>query len=482
VPYILKNDFMLEGWPNKPYCLTRDKHIRKTLTGNELLFLMNCDGVNEPASDQAPLVELFENMGVIEALDAPLDEPQANDLNMHSYLKRETLELSITGRCNYRCRHCYAAVDEHNTLHQLSLEDCRKIFTESLECGITKLWLVGGEPLFHPQYKEIVHMAVELGMTFTRIFTNAALLTQDILDDLKSLHQRPLFCVSFDGIGTHDWMRGHEGAEKLALDAITMLKENNFRVSGYVNVNGVTAPRFIETCRMLSLDYHVDEICALITSPTPRWLMLKGDGDDLSMEEYFKLMIETVRISRIEHWPVEFTALDFPHVHCAPHHPSISYLKNPPKPQPKMKVLGVCSNANCILYVSADGRALPCSAYDGEMASLGILCDDAGNVLKGSVKEALTNSEYAKQYSMTLEDMWERDTECKDCRWAGLCRGGCPLFVLGRRYWDCGSPNCAFFKGGLVHDYVKMIEETDDIFAADLANNYGRQSIELSRS
>lgn len=53
---------------------------------------------------------------------------------------------SMTGRCNYKCRHCLISAP-HAKLGELSHDECMKIIRELASCGIRQLSVTGGEPL-----------------------------------------------------------------------------------------------------------------------------------------------------------------------------------------------------------------------------------------------------------------------------------------------------------------------------------------------
>mgnify|MGYP000436072073 CR=1 FL=1 len=63
------------------------------------------------------------------------------------------------------------------------------------------------------------------------IYTNGVLVNEKLLAELDRRGIKPEFTLSFDGVGCHDWMRGMEGAEQAAIDAIKLLKSKGFQVA-----------------------------------------------------------------------------------------------------------------------------------------------------------------------------------------------------------------------------------------------------------
>lgn len=114
------------------------------------------------------------------------------------------LEIEITGRCPYRCQHCYgsfpagAELNTQTVLHLL--EQARGHF----DCVIFS----GGEPLLHPGLADMVDAACGHFVVF--ITTSGYGLTDKLL---SCIHDRAVPVFGLDGIGaTHDRYRGSPGA------------------------------------------------------------------------------------------------------------------------------------------------------------------------------------------------------------------------------------------------------------------------------
>jgi radical SAM protein with 4Fe4S-binding SPASM domain len=99
----------------------------------------------------------------------------------------EWFHVELTSACNLKCSFC-PSKDLRRPRSSLSLEDARKIFTKIAEYGNHYDDTIGyasmqrmlylhilGEPLLHPHFFEIVHLAREFGHA-PALFTNASLL------------------------------------------------------------------------------------------------------------------------------------------------------------------------------------------------------------------------------------------------------------------------------------------------------------------
>jgi len=93
------------------------------------------------------------------------------------------LRISVTDRCNFRCRYCmpveifgpgYAFLDRHELL---SFEEIVRLVGQLVPLGITKIRLTGGEPLLRRGLDDLVAMLAAIdGITDLALTTNGVLL------------------------------------------------------------------------------------------------------------------------------------------------------------------------------------------------------------------------------------------------------------------------------------------------------------------
>jgi GTP 3',8-cyclase len=95
----------------------------------------------------------------------------------------EDLRVSLTDRCNLRCRYCMPREifgPDHAFLERdelLSFEELTRVLTAFVELGVTKLRLTGGEPLLRRDLPDLVRMLTSLdGVTDLALTTNGILL------------------------------------------------------------------------------------------------------------------------------------------------------------------------------------------------------------------------------------------------------------------------------------------------------------------
>ena len=128
----------------------------------------------------------------------------------------ESVFWSVTGRCNYRCRHCYMDAPDA-ALGELSTQDALDLIDQMAACGVLSVDITGGEPRVRKDIWQLIDRILSYKITIGTIYTNGWLLDETVLDAFEQRGIKPNISISFDGAGWHDWMRGISGAEKAAL-------------------------------------------------------------------------------------------------------------------------------------------------------------------------------------------------------------------------------------------------------------------------
>lgn len=137
------------------------------------------------------------------------------------------LMLEPLFRCNLACAGCgkiqYPA---HVLKRQLTPEECFKAVEE---CGTPMVSIPGGEPLLHPQIKEIVEGLVAR-KKYIYLCTNALILKEKI--NLFKPSKYLTFSVHLDGQKEHhDFSVCREGGYELAVEGIKEAVARGFRVT-----------------------------------------------------------------------------------------------------------------------------------------------------------------------------------------------------------------------------------------------------------
>ena len=67
--------------------------------------------------------------------------------------------IFLTERCNFRCRHCYVSAEPGRGQH-MPVTLFRRSLDLLRDVGISDIRLTGGEPTIHPNFSELVELAI----------------------------------------------------------------------------------------------------------------------------------------------------------------------------------------------------------------------------------------------------------------------------------------------------------------------------------
>ena len=98
------------------------------------------------------------------------------------------LRISITDRCNFRCRYCMpeeGIEDKLNHSEILSFEDMIKLVKVFADLGIKKVRITGGEPLVRKGIVDFIGKINEIDKIEEITLTTNGYFLEELADDLK---------------------------------------------------------------------------------------------------------------------------------------------------------------------------------------------------------------------------------------------------------------------------------------------------------
>lgn len=251
--YILNPHIALRSWTLVPYAYyIKGERNAKGLTAEEFAFLTECDGRSElPDEAESPLARKFLADGFIRKAENGdvLSDWSRPRLCPNRYFP--AMNWMITGKCNYNCIHCFNAADNAPLMSEWSMDEADRLLDQARDCGINAFTITGGEPMLHKSFFEILEGIYARGMYVEELNTNGYFIDRQALDRMKAIGCVPLMKISFDGLGYHDWMRAHQGAEETALRAIRLCVENGFPVKVQTNMNRRNRDSMLKTAERL---------------------------------------------------------------------------------------------------------------------------------------------------------------------------------------------------------------------------------------
>ena len=449
--YILNPYIALRSWMLVPYAYyIKGERNAKGLTAEEFAFLTECDGRSElPDEAESPLARKFLADGFIRKAENGdvLSDWSRPRLCPNRYFP--AMNWMITGKCNYNCIHCFNAADNAPLMSEWSMDEADRLLDQARDCGINAFTITGGEPMLHKSFFEILEGIYARGMYVEELNTNGYFIDRQALDRMKDIGCVPLMKISFDGLGYHDWMRAHQGAEETALRAIRLCVENDFPVKVQTNMNRRNRDSMLKTAERLDA-MGVAEMRIIRTTEAPRWVQNAGDAC-LTFEEYYdEALLLWQKYAQGEH-TMDLTIWQFGTLYprsgfytlTAVNSCAGEYRSSAP----------VCKGNRGMVAVAANGNVFPCHQMSGYYEQHG---DILGNAKREPLSQLLSGGPYLDEVCTTLGTLREKNTKCAGCAYFELCNGGCRAVALALTGDKLGvdPSKCLFWEQG----YHKKIE------------------------
>ena len=105
-----------------------------------------------------------------------------------------TLQVFITTYCNLKCNGCFARKVMGEERQHMSMDEYKAVLNTAKEKGCERITLIGGEPLLHPNLKEMILENNKAGIK-TTIYTNGYFLKRYKKDELLGAKLRvSIYC------------------------------------------------------------------------------------------------------------------------------------------------------------------------------------------------------------------------------------------------------------------------------------------------
>lgn len=442
--YKLNSQYILRGWTNLPYCLVNTTN-GECETLNPIVFqtLSLCNGITDMDGALIPsiyrnIVKQLEENNVIEKCKSGDESSNYQSYKEYDCRHIGELQWSITGKCNYRCRHCYMSAPDAK-YGELSLEQCLEIINQIEEAGIFQVMLTGGEPLVRKDFFTIVDALSEKNISIKEIYSNGRLINENLLDKFENRHIKPVFSISFDGVEWHDWLRGIPGAEKDAIRAFSILQKRGFVCDVEMSLHKLNLNSIENTVKLLA-DLGIRQLKISPTSDSGKW-MNEGGKYTLTTQELYNAYLNYVKTYKESGAPINLMLGGFFRCSRGSEKYSIPAMKFDGTED--MQKQPLCGSAHNRVYIAADGKVLPCIPLSGLPIQ-----EIFPNIQEQRLAEILTGSEYSKLIESQLKDLLAQNPKCAACEWKYVCGGGCRAGALlsNQGYMGCDETICYFFK------------------------------------
>lgn len=473
--YRLKDEYALRGFKDKSRMLVKlGDYYCNELDLNSFIFFAKLNGVfpfdtNKIDEVEKKALASLLNTNVIEELDSPKPLSKKQEYKYYDNERRCYVQWSITGLCNLNCLHCFQKTsDGVSHAHNFTLDEAKKVVKELVDYGVEAVAITGGEALVNDNFYKIIKLIIDNGLNIISLNSNGLLLTESVLDFFIEQGLKPRIEISFDGIGTHDWMRNKKGIEEITLNAIKLSISKGFKTKVLINLNKKTLPRFMESMHLL-YDMGVRNIFVLRTTEAPKWVeyISKNGNLSLSLIEYFEVIVSIVKefIKEIRSGLfINFFGI----INISPYSTRNSICGNYQKPANTK--IAWCTKSTNTLIITSEGYVLPCDGMEGGVNDLGLLKNDI-NLLTNSLSDIMNKSFFSKVANVTQQDIINNNPECQSCEYLESCRGGVcrsNTAVYARNINNEFNPkdlmgkdetNCMFIKKGYREKIAQILDE-----------------------
>lgn len=395
------------------------------ISAEQFRLLMLCDGRTD--FDSGVLSEnekefldflLKEKIVIDGSAPDPIGPEQEYQFFHNRYVK--SVFWSLTGRCNYRCRHCYMDAPEAS-LGEVSHGEALDIIEQMAQCGVMRVDLTGGEPFVRSDFWELVDAILAHGIKIGMVYTNGWLVDEALLAEFEKRNIKPEFSVSFDGVGWHDWMRGVKGAEEAALRALRLCIAHGFPTDVEMCVHKGNAHTVRETVKLLS-EIGVPRMKLSSVSDTPLWRQ-NCEGNQYSYREYCEDMLKYIPQFYEDGCPMELHLGGI--VMLGKGSPKFSVDAERFSGTEECNDCHLCGSVRWHVYITPDGRLLPCMPMTA--------CKEQELFLKLSeigLQKGLSDSFFMKFADSRIADLMKANEECRNCEYVLKCGGGCRAMAL----------------------------------------------------
>lgn len=395
------------------------------------------------------IAERFTQQGRLErcAYGAPARTFQAYDNHLILIAK-----WAITGRCNFKCKHCFLSAPDAK-FGEISTADCKRIIREMAEIGIQGVSLTGGEALIREDFMELVDELVKYGIDVMDIASNGLLVNNRLLDQLDDRGLKPHFFMSYDGVGWHDWLRGIDGAEKMLMEKFELLAKRGFRTGSAFTMHQRNKGVLRESInRLASVGAEVAIINRMLNFG--EWQKY-GQDFNITHREVFETYLDYLPHFYEDGMPLKIHLNRMINLNKGSYNYSFSAIKSG-SDCAKAKV---CSAIYRTVFINGDGKVAPCisiAGIDGQQKNF-------ADLNEMSLHRAVEDSVFSRCAKQTVADYEARNPECAACEYKKYCQGGCRAQALEfdeDEFMAVDKHRCEFFFNQYVERTLKRLAET----------------------
>jgi len=198
--YIYPNSVSLYLKSNESIIISNDgweilKHCDGTKTIDMIHTLLNIE-TEISKEDLIKFISIAHKKNIIKFIDN-FKKEHTKIFGNESSIPPQICSIELTDSCNLECKYCYGEFKRGEGKFW-NIEDIKLLFDNLSKIGVIALELTGGEPLLHPNFKEILEIAL-CKFEVINILSNGVLFDDEVINIIKEHKHRVAIQISIDG-------------------------------------------------------------------------------------------------------------------------------------------------------------------------------------------------------------------------------------------------------------------------------------------
>lgn len=318
----------------------------------------------------------------------------------------ENVELEITNACTHRCPYCYLGdISSQNPVRFSDFNTICRIIDKLNKYGVKMIALLGGDPVLHPRIVDIMRYIKSSSNIKVSIMSNTLAFDPSLsIEKLSKLIDN--IDLTLHGKTAHE----HEiycHAKKGLYDEIMTKLQTYIDLGTNVNVAINLIPSTYN--KIYDMVKAVRDRGVHFTALLLQRIIPLGRAQEKDIYNLTKKQISEA-LSQIEQCEKEFNveiSFEDPYPLCCIDKKYFRYMKGCPEGISRLPIKG-----------------------DGGVSLCGVSSEtNLGNILTDSYEKIWENNEHYMKFRTAT---FLTNSECLDCPYKAVCRGGCPIqYIMG---------------------------------------------------
>lgn len=325
-----------------------------------------------------------------------------------------SVEISITSKCNLRCKYCHFFDRPGINYIDLPSAEWLKFFEELGKLAVMNVRITGGEPFLRSDLDTILKGIVHNHMRF-RILSNGSLINDVIAGFIKGTRRCDYIQISLDGscAKIHDASRGL-GSFEGAVSGIKTLQRHGIPVRVRVTISHHNVHDLDNIARFLLHDLRLS---GFSTDSTCYLGSCRKHADEIRLTVEDRMMAMATLLKLSDQYPGKIYATGGPLFEARFWKKmDEAWLQEAPAFK-EGGHLNACSGSSIIINVRSDGTITPCQL----LSHL-----DLGRINHDSLSEVWLNSPVLNNMRSRCRSLADFEF-CQGCDYIPYCPGNCPV-------------------------------------------------------